>query len=351
MIRRDSSPIKWLAIFLFILPGFAQDYDRLDPLFALTAATRVRNGLEAMIVQNGQRVYWKQFGPWEQNKQVPIASSTKWLSGGVIMSLVDSGILSLDDKASQYVPYMTGEKADITIRQLMSHTAGFAGEFPVLDRCLGDADDTLAHCAETLAGLPLAIPAGSGFLYSGAGMQIAGHVAEVASGKDWQTLFRERIADPLGLTATDYEYKGPTQNPRISGGGRSTVHDYMQFLIMLSNGGVYNDKQVLSAQAVEEMLRDQTRGVPIVESPYAGISYAPQAANNRYGIGNWLENPDEEFKSVENSSQGALGFSPWMDSSRKLLVVVGVQNLMATFAPTYVRMKEILQEIVPTVEP
>ncbi|BDC53028.1 serine hydrolase [Bryobacterales bacterium F-183] len=321
-----------MLLALLALPAFAQEL-RLDALFRLTAATRIRNGFEVLIVQDGQEVYSKSFGPWERGRQVPIASATKWLSGAVIMSLVDSGILSLDDRASQFLPYMTGEKADITLRQLMSHTAGFGGEFPLVDSCLGDEKTTLADCAERLASKPLAIPAGTGFIYSGAGMQIAGHMAEVASGMPWQTLFQERIAKPLGLTQTDYEYQGPTENPRISGGGRSTAAEYMKFLIMVSQRGVYEGVPVLSEAAVAEMLRDQTAGVPIVESPFADLE-----ADVRYGIGNWVESPD-----VENSSPGALGFTPWIDSSRNILVVVSMQNLMVNFHSAYFRMQEILQ--------
>jgi len=49
-------------------------------------------------------------------------------------------------------------------------------------------------------------------------MQIAGRAAEVLTGRDWQTLFNERIAAPLGLTATDYQYQGPLRT-RVSPAG------------------------------------------------------------------------------------------------------------------------------------
>lgn len=326
----------------------AQEYDlsALDEILA-RAAKAIPSGGELLIYQGGQPIYWKQFGPWPKNRQVPIASGTKWLSAGVIMSLVDEGVLSLDDKASHYLPYMTGEKANITVRQLMSHTSGFGGEFPVLDPCLSETSGTLAECAERLARLPLKIPAGTGFLYSGAGMQIAGRVAEVASGKDWQTLFRERIAEPLEMTATDYEYKGPTQNPRISGGGRSTVSDYMNYLLMLSQGGTFHGKRVLSAEAVRTMSVDQTGGLPIVESPFSRVTIDPKAPFNRYGIGNWLEDVNAWRWSTQNSSLGALGWSPWMDSSRDVQMVFGIRLLMQAAAPFYFEFKGVLQKEIP----
>lgn len=108
------------------------------------------------------------------------------------MSLVDSGILSLDDKASRHLPYLTDEKESITVEQLMSHTSGFGREFPLVHSCLADPADTLDRCVRALADVPLSAPPGTAFICSGAGMQIAGRVAEVASGKG--------LADPFSGT-------------------------------------------------------------------------------------------------------------------------------------------------------
>lgn len=321
-----------------------RDFSRLDDLLTRVAAD-VPRGLEVLIVQNGEQIYWKQFGGWPKNKQVPIASATKWLSGAVIMSLVDSNLLSLDDRAAKYLPCMTGEKGAITIRQLMSHTAGFAGEFPLAHRCLGDATDTLDRCARSIASVPLRAPAGAAFIYAGADMQIAGRVAEVASGKDWQTLFHERVATPLGLTQTDYNYRGPTRNPRISGGARSTVSDYMKFLTMLQQQGRYEGRRVLSSQAVETMLRDQTAGVAIVETPFRrAASQHPHAVDNRYGIGNWLEDLDASGHAALNSSPGLLGFTPYLDTQHHLQVVVGVEALRK-FQPYYPQLKTLIRSL------
>lgn len=346
--------LRLLSMLIFLLLGaaiaaFGQTYDfrQLDKLFTQAAAA-IPSGLEVLIVQNGQQVYWKQFGGWPKNRQVAIASATKWYSAGVMMSLVDDRLLSLDDPASKYLPYMTGEKAAITVRQLMSHTAGFPGEFPAADPCLNDSSDTLDHCAQALAKVPLQAPAGTAFIYAGADMQIAGRVAEVAAGKDWQTLFRERIAGPLELSATDYEYRGPTENPRISGGGRSTVSDYMKYLTMIHQRGIHKGRRVLSPQAIHTMLSDQTGGVPIVESPYERIaSFHPQAQLNRYGIGNWLEDVNRNDHTHQNSSQGMFGWSPLIDESRNLLVVIGMKNLVTHFEPFYYQMKPMLDNMTP----
>jgi CubicO group peptidase (beta-lactamase class C family) len=262
------------------------------------------------------------------------------------MSLVDDSTLSLDDKASDYLPYMTGEKADITIRQLMSHTAGFPGEFPLADRRLADPSDTLDHCARQLAKAPLQAAPGTALIYAGADMQIAGRIAEVASGKDWLTLFQERIAGPLGMTATDYQYKGSTRNPRISGGARSTVSDYMKFLAMIIQRGLFHGRRVLSERAVDTMLADQTGGVPILVSPFKRTH-----GEYRYGIGNWVENPERHGRGGVNSSIGVARWTPFIDAGRNLQVVVGMQNLLKPFQPSYTGLKQVLRTLIPDATP
>lgn len=325
-----------LAFFLFAAawPAIAQPYDFTTvDRFLTETAPKIPTGFEVLIVQNGQQLYWKQFGGWQKDQQAKIASATKWFSGAVILSLVDDGTLSLDDRASRWLPYMTGEKETITIRQLMSHTSGFGGEFPLVHPCLGDSSTTLDECARALAGVPLKAQPGTAFIYSGAGMQVAGRVAEVASGRNWQTLFRERIAQPLGMTSTNYEYEGPTQNPRISGGGQSTATDYMKFLTMLQQRGMYEGRRVLSSRAVDAMLADSVGNARIVETP--------SSEDWRYGIGNWVEGP------LVNSSTGLAGWTPILDRSRNLQVVVGMQNALRPFQPYSIEFRRLLAELIP----
>ncbi len=333
-----SACLLCLTLAQSLLPAQSYDFSKLDAYLQQTA-TRIPSGFEVMIVQDGRQLYWKTYGVWRKDEQAKIASATKWFSGALIMSLVDDGTLSLDDRASRYLPYMTGEKESITVRQLMSHTSGFGGEFPLVDPCLGDPSTTLARCAEALAKTPLRAAPGTAFIYSGAGMQVAGRVAEVASGKDWQTLFRERIAEPLGMTSTDYQYEGSTVNPRISGGGRSTATDYMKFLTMIQQRGVFEGRRVLSTRAVDTMLANQVGDATIVETP--------AVETWRYGIGNWLEDPDASGKTSRNSSTGLAGWTPVLDRERNLQVVVGMQNAVRPFQPFYSEFAAILRSIIP----
>ena len=156
---------------------------------------------------------------------------------------------------------------------------------------------------------------GSQFYYGGASMQVAGRVAEVATGQTWQQLFFERIRIPTGMTNAYYNL-GP--NPRIGGGVNSTLGDYARLLQMHADGGVYGQSQVLSLAAVQEMQEDQTFGVP--------IAYSPHPFPIRYGLGVWRDITGAAGEAIQLSSQGKFGFSPWLDNQRGYVGVFLVED-------------------------
>jgi CubicO group peptidase (beta-lactamase class C family) len=215
-----------------------------------------------MVSQNGKIVLNKKWGTFNENTPQPVASATKWLSGAVLMALVDEGKLSLNDSIGKFLPIFTKyKKGNITIRQCFSHTTGFPSETP--EGYENDRSISLAACVDLTAQNTKTIAKpGLSFVYGNVGMQIAGRIAEVVSGKSWQELFNQKIGIPCGMSVT-YSPLSP-KNPRIAGGAVTSARDYLNFLEMIVNKGVFNGKKVLSEQAVSEMLKDQTNAAAIV---------------------------------------------------------------------------------------
>jgi serine-type D-Ala-D-Ala carboxypeptidase/endopeptidase len=271
-------------------------------------------GASLMLFKDGETIYEHDFGTFGPTTTVPIASSTKWLSGAVIMSLVDDGVITLDDPVSQWLPDWTGLEGTITIRQLMSHTSGLADD----NACLGDGSMTLAQCVDQIRDVGLVAAPGSQFYYGGASMQVAGRIAEVATGQSWAQIFNERIRDPLGMTSTFY---WPPSNPQIGGGVISRLADYAKFLQMSLASGASGSQQVLTTGAVQEMEKDQTGGAPIV--------YTPHPDSRRYGIGVWRDVVSGTGQAVQVSSQGKFGMSPWVDRDRRYFGIFFVQDTLA----------------------
>lgn len=268
-------------------------------------------GASLLLFKDGETIYEHHFGTFGPTTTVPIASSTKWVSGAVIMSLVDDGVISLDDTVSEYLPDWTGLKGTITIRQLFSHTSGLADD----NACLGDQTMSLAQCVDLIRDVGLVAAPGSQFFYGGTSMQVAGRIAEVATGQPWWQIFNERIRDPLGMSSTFF---WPLGNPQIGGGVISRLGDYGKLLQMSLASGAFGSQQVLTADAIQQMESDQTNG--------ALIAYTPHPDNRRYGIGVWRDVVSATGQAVQVSSQGKFGVSPWIDRERRYFGLFFVQD-------------------------
>jgi CubicO group peptidase (beta-lactamase class C family) len=301
-------------------------------------------GCALLLIKDDKVVYRKSFGRYEADKVVPIASASKWLSGALIMTLVDDGKLSLDDTVSKYIPEFGADKSDITVRHLFAHTSGLPPEA----RCRNDKRTTLERCTSEIARVQLRAAPGEEFYYGGVSMHVGGRIAEIVSDKSWHELFAGKIAAPLGMSQTDFLAYGPTSNPRPAGDARSSADDYGRFLQMILQRGTFNGKQVLSAASVVEMHKDQTSGARIAYTIYEKKSALdPNLPLARYGIGVWRERVHESAQQPrEASSQGALGFSPWVDVERNLAGVFSVQNSFSRVLPVYLELKDEIRRIV-----
>ena len=299
------------VLLLFIgVPLRAQSPD-FTPVTARMQALVANAGLQGssvLIVRNGAVAYQQAFGNYTLTQRVPIASATKWLSAAVIARLVDRGILRWDDTVGRYLPGAPAVTRPITLRQLFSHSSGItAAAAP----CLGQAGMTLQACVDGILATPLTYPPGTGFAYGGNSMQVAGRLAEIASGRRWDDLFREEVATPLGMTDTDYGFFStapgylPMSNPRIAGGARSTLADYGKLMQAMLERGAVGGTQWLSSALVDQMAEDQTRGAPVISTPL------PNALG--YGIGQWRERVDASGRPTLLSSPGAFGFYPVVD--------------------------------------
>ena len=296
------------------------DFRPVDALMNGTVSSLRLRGASLSLEKEGVRLYHKAFGGYTLGKVVPIASASKWIAGVLVMSQVDDGRIRLDDPLSKWFGSLPGEMGKATIRQCMSHTAGFDGWHPAIsNRRL-----TLAQAAAQITKTPLRYKPGSSFHYGGVSMQMVGRVLELASKKDLETLLRERILKPMGITTIDFQGLGKTKNYRMAAGMRASLDDYATVLRMILNGGMHGNRRILSRAAIQEMLRDQTNG--------AVIRYTPQPDSRRYGIGVWRDRIDARGTILQASSQGAFGFSPWIDFERNVVGVFLVVNLIRRVA-------------------
>ena len=175
-------------------------------------------GLAFGVVLDGKLVYSGGMGYADVAKKTPatpktlfrIASMTKSLTAMAILKLRDEGKLRLDDPAEQYIPelkthkYLTADAPRITVRNLMTHSAGFPEDNPWGDRQLADSDAELLSLIK--GGITNANVPGFAYEYSNLGFAMLGRIITVVSGKAYQQYITDAILKPLGMNDTQWEY-------------------------------------------------------------------------------------------------------------------------------------------------
>lgn len=277
------------------------------------------SGVTLMVFRHGGLLYRIDKGDIAPDARLPVASASKWMAAALIMTVVDDGGLSLDEPIGKRLPEFTGEAGRITLRQLLSFTSG-QGSLRGLIDVRQDPRITLEESARQIAKLPLQDKPGAVFKYGSPALQVAGALAEQATGKSWAQLFQEKLALPLGMVNTEWSNPlwpnvpaGEVRNPNLQGGLITTVADYGRFLTMLASNGVYQGRRILSPEAVNTMEHAQTRGLPMAFVPPDGKGLALQ-----YALGNWCGGVADNGDCTLVSSPGALGTYPWIDRTNGL---------------------------------
>ncbi|WP_158880542.1 serine hydrolase domain-containing protein [Amycolatopsis anabasis] len=129
-----------------------------------------------------------------------LASVTKPIVGLAVLALVERGELGLDDPVAARLPaYRGGDKAAITVRQLLTHTSGLPGRTP-----LWREHRTRDALLEALRTRPLPAAPGSRAEYSSQGFILLGLIAEAATGRSLDALVAELVCGPAGMTETRF---------------------------------------------------------------------------------------------------------------------------------------------------
>ncbi|PXY39208.1 serine hydrolase [Flavobacterium cheongpyeongense] len=272
------------------------------------------SGASILITKNDAVIYQKYFGNYNKETQVFIASAGKWLAAATIAAVVEKTTLSWDDKVKKWLPEFQDAKGEATLRQLFSHTSGFPDYQP--KDSVTDNYQTLEESVKHIVNLPADSQPGTAFHYGGLAMQVAGRMAELATGKDFETIFQENIAMPLGMKNTHFVPvdNGGGHSPMLGGGAKSTLYDYAHFLEMISHDGNYKGNQILKKESVAEMQADQIRNANVASHEYTEQVRA-EKQNGIYGLGEWREEVDAKGNAILISSPSWAGAYPWIDKT------------------------------------
>lgn len=325
---------------------------RLDAVIDGAIAAERVVGTVVLLSREGERVYARASGfadreagtEMREDTIFRLASVSKLFTATAALALVGRGTLDLDrpvtDWLPDFAPRFESRPAAITLRQLLSHSAGLGYGFlepedgPLHRAGVSDGMDrsalTLAENVRRIAAAPLLFAPGTGFCYS-LGLDVAGAVIEAATGRTLPDIVRELVTEPLGLSDAGFTLTGPErlaaayaddfpaprrmrepdtlpfvpgmtgvamdpsrafQTDAFPSGGAGmvgTADDVLTLLDALAGGGA----PLLSPDLVAEMGRDQIEGITIEGSPGWGYGLGfstlrdAQAAGVTDAPGSW----------------------------------------------------------------
>jgi CubicO group peptidase (beta-lactamase class C family) len=307
-----------------------------------------------------------------------VASMTKPITGVAVLMLMEEGKIRLTDPVSKFIPEFRGMKVavmqdrppnapplapgtaplfytvpatrEVMIQDLLSHVSGLVsgGAASTAEEAKLDwkPSMTLADYIPRLSATPLDFQPGSRWAYSGgAGFETLGRIVEIVSGQTFDRFLRQRIFDPLGMkdtsfhadreqlarAATIYHRANNTLTKvdtpdwlngaylAAAGGLISDAEDYLQFCLMLANGGQLNGKRLLGPRTVKLMSsifvpdtlpgRQKGRGFGLsVQVTSDAVAANTRISNGSYG---W---------------EGAFGTHFWVDPKEKIVGILMIQT-------------------------
>jgi CubicO group peptidase (beta-lactamase class C family) len=335
-------------------------------------------GAVTIVARNGRIAHFEAQGVMDIDSKKPmqkdaifrIMSMTKPVVGVSVLMMVEEGKVHLTDPVSKFIPeyknlnvaiadsgtgparagepfHTVAPTREITVRDLLTHTSGLMSGGPSTQagRGLGaKPGETNAQVLPRLANVPLDFQPGTRWAYSAQyGFDVLVRVVEVASGMPYDQFAKQRIFEPLGMKDTFfYPVDG---NPRIvtlyqrsdgalkkqgvpgfmngayfSGGGGlfTTGEDYLQFALMLLNGGQLNGKRLLSPRTVD-----------LMASVFAPDSLPGRQAGESFGLSvRVISDPAGRNTYLSKGSfgwSGAYNTHFWVDPKEKIVGIMMTQ--------------------------
>ena len=357
--------------------GFASAWDGLSLSLRDTLEASGMVGASWAFLREGEVLAHETFGfaDLETGRRVDEAtiyhwgSITKTLTGISIMQLRDRGLLSLDDPILRYVPELRvvhnpfGSMEEITIRELLSHSAGFRGAtWP-----WGGGEDWHPHepteWAQIVAMLPyteILFPPGSRYSYSNPGIVFLGQVIERLTGEDWEVYVEKNILRPLGMHRSYFDItpyhllKDRSNNYTVregvpeangldfdtgitvsNGGLNAPIGDMARYLAFLVDAGDDATREgysiVLPRGSLEEMWEEvvpvaetgglrESMGLCFFLEDYGGHRYVGHTGSQKAFLSFFYIDPELETAAIAAfNSNGTAGDGVFRPDTRRIL--------------------------------
>jgi CubicO group peptidase (beta-lactamase class C family) len=200
-----------------------------------------------------------------------IGSMTKGFTAAAVLKLEEEGRLSLGDSLERFVPSVPADKRTITIRQLLTHTAGFSASYS------GGGIHRRDAAVRAILSQPLAYPPGHGYRYVDDDYELLAAIIELASHQSWDAYVKDRILGPAGLVHTDFwRGDGRDWGHRGANGMSSTAEDLFRWTRVLRQGRVLSPEHRAALAGRQVFVRAE-----VTDSVYYGYGVRVYARNGR----------------------------------------------------------------------
>jgi len=213
--------IAYISLIVFTVSSYGQNVDLLMELYAEEGQhNRIESPFNGvmLVAKNGNVLLKKAYGFSDQEKNINLATSSRFLIGSVtkqftamlVMQQIERGNIEFNKNVSDYLPYFHQEKGkELTIHRLLSHTSGlphYEGlrRLDISLKKFRSEAITPKSYAQLIEKMDLINTPGSQFYYSSMNYILLGAILEQVSGKSFNQLLQENIVTPLKMTNTGY---------------------------------------------------------------------------------------------------------------------------------------------------
>jgi CubicO group peptidase (beta-lactamase class C family) len=362
----------------------APRWQRLHDFMEASTQAQGYPGAVTLVMRDGEVVDYRAYGHRDLARQLPmqkdsifrIYSMTKTVASVAVLMLLEEGRIGLDDPIARHLPEFAamqvvgGDPAaptrraaarPISIRHLLTHTAGFPAGLPgdaaaarQTAEVAPSAATDLREFSQRLSRTPLAADPGTRFGYDGASLEVLARLVEVVGGMPFADFLQQRLFDPLQMRDTGFRvpagqrgrvvdittmgdhgrlvlddgpsarHPGEPLRPYSSaaGGLYSTAADYARFCQMLLNGGRLGEVSILGRKTVELMMLNHLQ----LDPPVTQFSQA-----EGFGLGGYVVLDVAKRGQLGSRGQfgwsGAASTSYTIDPHERLVAIMLLQHL------------------------
>ena len=333
-----------ILILTLLLAALAARADGVDDYLRAQMEKNHIPGLAVAIIRDGKIIKLQGYGQanleWDSrvttNTAFQLASSTKPMTGTALMLLVQEGKIALDDKISKYLPDSPATWQDISVRHLITHSSGLK------DDLSQQKIVTVEDAVKAASALPLNYQPGERSAYGLIDFVVLTRIIEKVTGKKFQDFLRERIFEPLGMTATKFDNATEDGPIRVSdlvkqrasiyswGGGKQKPFAFLYSSWAYSAGGLYSSASDLSKWVVA-LDNGKLLSRASLEQMWARQKLN-DGKDNSFGIG-WVIKTYHGRKTVGHSGGPALAdILRFPDEKLTIVVLTNQQRLFPRLA-------------------